>query len=199
MSFMPKFIAILIGSFILSIGINFFLVPFHLLDGGIIGIGLIINYLTGLKAGFMIILCSIPIFALSWFRYRSYFYNSLHGMLISSLFIDLLYPYQFHFLYHVKLSPFVSSVIGGILVGLGIGLMLRWETSTGGTDLLAQFLADMFNINVGVMIFFIDAIVIGLGGFLISPETFFLSAITIIAVGLTTSLCTWKERRKIEC
>lgn len=193
MSFTLKLLAIIIGSLLLSIGINFFLVPFHLLDGGIIGIGLIINYLTGIKAGLMIILCSIPIFTLSWFRYRPYFYNSLHGMFISSFFIDILYPHHYLFLAYVRLSPLESSIIGGVLVGLGIGIMLRWETSTGGTDLLAQFLSDAFRVNIGVIIFFIDVIVIAVGGLLISHETFFLSVITIIVVGLTTSLCTWKR------
>ena len=47
---------------------------------------------------------------------------------------------------------------------LGIGMMLRYETSTGGTDLLAQFLARIFRVNVGIMIFIIDAIVMCMGG-----------------------------------
>jgi uncharacterized membrane-anchored protein YitT (DUF2179 family) len=188
-----KGVVILIGSAFLAIGINFFLIPFYLLDGGIIGIGLIINYLTGLKAGLMIILCSIPVFLLAWFRYRSYFFNSLQGMLVSSFLIDVFYPHQFIFLYYVKLSPVWSAIIGGFFVGLGIGIMLKFETSTGGTDLLAQFLSNAFQVNVGVMIFIIDAVVICLGGLLISSETFFLSIITISVVGITTSLCTWKR------
>lgn len=192
MQLYKKALAILIGSLILSIGINFFLVPFELLDGGIIGLGLIVKYLLGIKAGLTIIVLSIPIFYIGWFHYRNYFYSSLHGMLISSFFIDLLYPFHKYFISMVHLSALVSSILGGALVGLGIGIMLRHDTSTGGTDLLAQFLSKMYKINVGIMIFIIDAIVIGIGGLLISKETFFLSLIAIIFVGLTTSLCTWQ-------
>ncbi|GAB7388531.1 hypothetical protein BSNK01_23690 [Bacillaceae bacterium] len=189
MPFWRKTTAIIAGSLILSVGINFFLVPFKILDGGIIGIALIVNYLWGVKTGLTIILCSIPIYVLAWFRYRRFFYNSLHGMFISSFFIDLVYPYHELFLRYVQLPPLASSLAGGLLVGTGIGLMLRYETSTGGTDLLAQFLAKLFALNVGFVIFLIDAVVIALGGLLISAETFFLSTAAIVAVGLATGWC----------
>lgn len=61
MHFFNKAIIIVFGSLILSVGINFFLVPFDLLDGGIIGIGLIIKYILGIKVGLTIIVLSIPI------------------------------------------------------------------------------------------------------------------------------------------
>lgn len=186
-------VMISIGSIFLSIGINLFLTPYKVLDGGIIGIGLILHYLLGLKAGLMIIFLSIPIFFIAWIYYRKYFYNSLHGMLISSFFIDLMKPFSGI----IHLAPLISSIIGGILVGLRIGLMLRIGTSTGGTDLLAQFLFEKTGINVGILIFFIDAVVILLGGLLISGETFLLSCVTILAVGLTTTFISSKSSHPV--
>ena len=196
MPLLHKAIAIVIGSLALSVGINFFLVPFELLDGGVIGIGLIVQYMSGFRTGLVTIVLSIPIFTIAWFYYRHYFYNSLHGMLISSFLIDLLNPLHDYFISFIQIPALISSIIGGIFVGLGIGIMLRNETSTGGTDLLAQFLASIFQINVGVMIFIIDVIVIWIGGLLISKETFLLSSVAIIFVGLTTSLCMWKNKSK---
>ncbi|MEQ6378260.1 YitT family protein [Bacillaceae bacterium S4-13-56] len=187
MDFVRKGLAIFFGSLILSIGINYFLVPFKVLDGGVIGLGLIMKYLIGAPAGLVIICISTPIFIIAWIRYCNYFYNSLHGLLVSSFFIDLLRTQQPVGLF----GPVVSAVVGGILVGLGIGIMLRARTSTGGTDLLAQFISDFSGINVGILIFLMDALVISLGGYLFSAETFLLSIITICFVGLTTSLCTW--------
>ncbi|GEN53729.1 hypothetical protein HFA01_19910 [Halobacillus faecis] len=174
---------IILGSMILSLGINFFLIPDHVLDGGIIGIGMIANYIWGLEVGLTIICFSIPIFTLAWFFYRSYFYNSLHGLLISSFSIDVLQGLRVH---HLPLDPAISSIIGGALVGGGIGLMLRVHTSTGGTDLLAQMIADWCKVNVGFVILAIDAVVIGASGYLFSLETLMLSAITILSVGLVT-------------
>ncbi|MGM0876010.1 MAG: YitT family protein [Bacillota bacterium] len=186
MSFIKKGIIIIIGSTLISLGINYFLVPYKVLDGGIIGIGLIVNYLWGLKAGLMIILFSIPIFLIAWFGYRDYFYNSLHGMIISSLFIDFLHPVKAFF----YIDAVFSSILGGILVGFGIGMMLKYKTSTGGTDLVAQFLSDKTGVNVGILIFLIDAVVILSGGLLFSTDTLLLSIITILFVGITTSLFT---------
>lgn len=192
MSFIKKAIAIIAGSLSLAVGINLFLFPNELLDGGMIGIGLIVNYIWGLEAGLTIIFCSIPIFILAWFRYRSYFYNSIHGLLISSFFIDFLSPLRNVHLSDFLQSPLISSIIGGALVGIGIGTMLKFETSTGGTDLLAQFIADLFSVNVGVAILFIDTIVVSIGGLLISKETLLLSLVTIFVVGISTSLLTLK-------
>jgi uncharacterized membrane-anchored protein YitT (DUF2179 family) len=197
MSFKKKALAIIIGSLFLSIGINFFLVPFELLDGGIIGIGLILNYLIGLKAGLAIIFLSIPVFILAWIYNRTYFFNSLHGMLVSSFTIDFLSPFHQNISSFFHFSPISSSIVGGIFVGIGIGIMLRFETSTGGTDLIAQFLSEKVKINVGIMIFIIDALVICAGGMLLSNDTFLLSVVTIIFVGLVTSLCTLGKVQKI--
>ncbi|MDL4840451.1 YitT family protein [Aquibacillus rhizosphaerae] len=189
MYMLKKGLAIVVGSILLSIGINYFFIPYHVLDGGMIGIGLITKYIWGWKAGLTIILLSFPIFIIAWFKYRKYFYNSLHGMLVSSFFIDLFRT--------LRESPIIleapfSSVLGGVFVGLGIGIMLRAQTSTGGTDLIAQFISDISGFNVGVIIFVIDSLVILIGGFLISTNTLLLSVVAIIVIGITTSLYTWK-------
>jgi uncharacterized membrane-anchored protein YitT (DUF2179 family) len=184
---------IVLGSLLLSIGINVFLTPYKVLDGGMIGIGLILHYLFNLKAGLMIIVFSTPIFLVAWIFYRKYFYNSLHGLFISSFFIDLLKPLDGI----VHASPILSSIIGGVFVGSGIGLMLRIGTSTGGTDLLAQFISDRSGVNVGILIFFIDMVVILLGGLLISSETLILSCVTILFVGLTTTIVSSKSIKEV--
>ncbi|GAJ41143.1 hypothetical protein GCA01S_058_00310 [Parageobacillus caldoxylosilyticus NBRC 107762] len=70
---LKKIMATIIGSIFLAIGINVFLVPHHLLDGGIIGIGLIVKYIWHVKAGLTIILLSIPLYIIAWFYYRPFF------------------------------------------------------------------------------------------------------------------------------
>ncbi|WP_077624470.1 YitT family protein [Sediminibacillus massiliensis] len=190
MFFLKKAVIILLGSLLLSIGINLFLVPYEVLDGGIIGIGLISSYIWGFQAGLVIIFVSIPIFLIAWYHYRNYFYNSLHGMLVSSFFIDLLKPLA-HLL---ELPEIFSAVTGGTLIGIGIGIMLRYRTSTGGTDLLAQFISEKTGWNVGLLIFSIDAIIIISGGIFISTETIFLSVIAILFVGIATSCITRKVK-----
>ncbi|WP_254434162.1 YitT family protein [Halobacillus sp. Marseille-Q1614] len=182
-----KAAAIIMGSILLAVGINLFLIPDQVLDGGVIGLGLIANYVWHIKVGFTIICISLPIFTIAWFYFRSYFYNSLHGLLMSSFLIDFFSGIR---AFHLDIPPVFCSIIGGILVGSGIGYMLRHQTSTGGTDLLAQMIANIFKINVGFVILFIDLAVILLGGYLLSAQTLLLSIVTIISVALATMMFT---------
>lgn len=187
---LEKALAIIAGSTLLGLGVNAFLVPYHLLDGGVIGIGLIVHYFYGWPTGASILLISLPLYALAWFFERRYFYYSIHGLIVSSFCIDL-----FSFMdgkIHLSILP--STVIGGLIVGIGIGLMLRYETSTGGTDLLAQLLTKLTSINVGVIIFIIDAFVI-LGGIkVVGWEKFLYSFLTIFCVGIMTSVTSTPEQ-----
>ena len=183
---LKKMTITIIGSMFLAIGINVFLVPHHLLDGGIIGISLIIKYIWHVKVGLTMVLLSIPLYIMAWFYYRPFFYNSLHGLLFSSLMIDIFSVLRGI----IMLDPMISSIIGGVLVGIGIGIMLREETSTGGTDLLAQFIARMTNWNVGIIIFMMDTFIIAIGSFIIDSTSFLYSLVVVTIVGIATTMLT---------
>ncbi|TLS38259.1 YitT family protein [Pseudalkalibacillus caeni] len=187
-----RFLAVMTGSFLVGAGINGFLVPHHLIDGGMIGIGLIVKYMWGYKPGLTIILLSVPLYIYAFIYFRTYFYNSLHGLLLSSLFIDILTPLRGIF----TTSILLSALIGGILVGTGIGIMLRHKTSTGGTDLLAQFIASFTSMNVGIIIFLIDGFVILAGAPTIGLDSSLYSALTISAVGFATSVLTVRKKEE---
>ncbi|WP_373893255.1 YitT family protein [Virgibacillus natechei] len=181
-----KIIAIISGSFFIAVGINYFVIPNHLLDGGIIGLGLIGKYTFGLQPGLTIICLSIPLYMIAFFYNRKFFYNGVHGLLISSFFIDLIRPLSLF-----EDTPLlISSLTGGLLIGTGVGLMLLTETSTGGLDLLALMLSKITAINVGVFIFIIDGIVLLFGWFVISEVTIIFSILLVFMVGLTTSVIT---------
>ena len=183
---LKRTVAIFLGSVLLGVGINGFIVPFHLLDGGMIGISLLIKYVWGYKVGLTIIILSVPIYVLAWKLERRYFINSIHGLLVSSLIIDLLSPLRGMF----SVSVMEGSVIGGLFIGTGIGWMLRHETSTGGTDLLALFLSRWFSINVGMIIFLIDTAVILAGLYIMGEGILFYSLVTILSVGFATMTMT---------
>lgn len=185
-----KLIAIVVGCLLIAAGIDLFLMPIKVLDGGIIGIALIANYLFDVRVGLFLFLCSIPVFAYAWFRDKTILVYSLYGMLFLSLFIDMLEPYSYHFRYEFRMNPFTSSSIGGLLIGIGFGILLRYNTSTGGLDLLAKLLTTNRRINVGIMIWITDALIVSIGGLLFSADTFFLSVATVCAGGLATSIFT---------
>ncbi|WP_256762337.1 YitT family protein [Cohnella sp. WQ 127256] len=187
-----KIVAIIIGCLLIAFGIDFFLMPIKVLDGGIIGVALIANYLFELKVGLTLLLCSAPVFILAWFKDRTMFFHSLYGMVFLSYFIDIFDPYR-PFGSLIASNPFVASVIGGLFIGTGFGILLRNDTSTGGFDLLAKLLSHKLKMNVGILILTMDAVIIGMSGLLFTVDTFFLSLATISAGGLATSLCTVKH------
>jgi uncharacterized membrane-anchored protein YitT (DUF2179 family) len=194
---LQKALTIFLGSLLIAIGVNVFLIPFELLDGGAIGISLIFHYAMDVKVGLTFLIVSIPIFMLAWKYYRTFFYNGIHGMLLSSMIIDLLYPLQM-IGREVVTVPLVSAACGGIVIGLGIGIMLRLDISIGGTDLLGQMIARKLAINPGFMIFCIDILIVTMGSLLIPSVHLVLSFTTVFIVGLTTSLIVSKTRKVID-
>ncbi|WP_110927453.1 YitT family protein [Bacillus massiliglaciei] len=184
MHILQKITAILIGSLLLSIGINCFLVPHQLLDGGITGIALIIHYYFEFPTGLAIFLLSIPLCIFAWIHERTFFFNSFLGLIAASVFIDWLAPLRNQF----SLSVFPSVLIGGGLIGIGVGIMLRYEASTGGTDLLAQFISKAMSVNIGVVIFMIDGLIVTLAFKMLELKAFLFSGLTICMIGIVTSI-----------
>ena len=187
MYFIKRALAIVIGSSLIAIGLNGFLIPFSLLEGGALGISLIFHYLLGVNVGFTFLLISIPIFIVAWIFYRPFFFNGIHGMLLSSLVIDMFSPLN-SIAKGLNMSPLVGAISGGIIIGIGVGIMLRLDISIGGTDLLAQMIARRLSINPGVIIFCLDLLIVTIGSFTIPTTQFSLSLVTIFSVGMMTSL-----------
>ncbi|MGV3465522.1 MAG: YitT family protein, partial [Heyndrickxia sp.] len=80
---------IILGSILLSIGVNGFLIPHQLLDGGLMGIALIVLYFFDIPTSVSMICLSIPLYIFAFIYYRRYFYNSLLGLIFCSFFLDL--------------------------------------------------------------------------------------------------------------
>lgn len=184
MYWLQKAIAILAGSLLVAVGVNLFLVPHRLMDGGMIGIGLLAAYYVQLSPGLVMIAVSIPVFLIAFVFDRRLFYHSFHGMLISSFFIDIGSFLRSHNVWSME----SSAVIGGVLIGTGIGLMLAYESNTGGTDLLAQFLARRFSLPVSVLILAIDGLIVACSLQAIGMERTVFSLFTIVAVAATTHM-----------
>src|SRR5690625_6557206 len=181
---------ILTGSSLIAFGINYFLIPHRLINGGMIGVGLIANYAFDFRPGLTTIIVSLPLYVYAFIYYRSYFFNGLHGLLVSSFFIDLLYPLST--LPHAT-NIVMSAIFGGIFIGTGVSLMLLVKVSTGGGDLLALIISSATLVNVGLIIFIIDMFVILWGSFYLhETEIILFSLIMILMVGLTTYTITRK-------
>ncbi|GED72132.1 membrane protein [Brevibacillus reuszeri] len=193
MNWLYKCLAIFTGSMLVAVGVNLFLVPHRLMDGGMIGIGLLATYYMQLPPGMVMIFVSLPMYLIVFFFDRRLFYHSFHGMLISSFFIDVMSDLRQWNL----LSTSSSAVTGGVMIGMGVGLMLAYETNTGGTDLLAQFFARRFNIPVALLILAIDGLIVALSLRTIGIERTIFSLITIVAVAATTHMFSGISKKRL--
>ncbi|MFK2824670.1 YitT family protein [Bacillus sp. B190/17] len=181
-----KMIIIGLSGLLIGLGINLFILPFHLLEGGVFGIGLLFNYLWDFKIGLTIICVNLPVYVLAFKLDRSCFFNSLYGTLITPILIDLLIPLSGI----VHLPILASASVGGLFIGVGTGLMLRYNISPGGVDLLALLLSKHFAINAGFIVFFIDSLILASGLLLFKDPKLIYSLFTIICVSVLIAILT---------
>ncbi|QIZ09456.1 YitT family protein [Priestia megaterium] len=174
------------GSTMIGIGINGFILPLHLINGGFLGISLLLKYIWGFKTGITFIFLNIPVYMFAFKSDPIYFINGVIGALCTGLMIELFVP--LNGIFHL---PILSSVIvGAVIIGSGVGVMLRNHISPGGMDLLALMIAKWSKVNVGVIMFAMDAVIIITGLFLLQDVKLFYSLIIVAIVGLLASIIT---------
>ena len=144
-----------------AVGFNWCFDPNHLSVGGFTGVAQIINFfIPQAPIGTIIVVLNLPLFILSWKKVgRQWLYATLYATLVSSGMIDLLAGvYTFR-----PMAPMLAAIYGGVIVGLGCGLMLRYSATTGGTELAARLLKLKFPwLPMGKLILIPDGVVLAL-------------------------------------
>lgn len=165
----------------MAIGVALFLLPNKLSAGGVSGIATIVYYLFNIPMGTIIVLINVPIFLFAFYRLGKHiFINSIIGTISLSLFIDFFDRFE-----PLTNDRLLACIYGGVLVGLGTGIVLKANSSTGGSDLLSQIVKSYNNnIQMGTIIIVIDTIVVSLNVFFLGEiEIALYSAIAIYLVG----------------
>lgn len=149
---------IVLGCAILAASFAFLTYPNNIVSGGLTGIAQIINLITDLPVGIMVIVMNIPLFAIAWKKMGVRFVVfSFIGMTLCSLFIDLFSAVDLV----LTEDMLLASVYGGVTKGLGVGLIYHTGATTGGSDIAARFLRRRFPyINFGTLSLCIDACVV---------------------------------------
>ena len=149
---------ILTGCAVNAAAFAFLTYPNSIVSGGLTGVAQILNLLTGLPVGVMVIVMNIPLFLVAWRKFGVRFIvYSLVGMVGSSVFIDLLNAL------HLTLTRDVllASVYGGLIKGVGAGLIFLPGATAGGSDIGARLLRRRYpHINMGTLALGLDAAVV---------------------------------------
>jgi uncharacterized membrane-anchored protein YitT (DUF2179 family) len=176
------YVGITIGTFITALGMSVFLIPNRIASGGVSGLATVIYYTFGFKVGITMLVINIPLFLLGIKELgMKFIFKTLYATVAFSLFVDLLETF---------VSPptrdlLLSSIYGGLVVGLGLGVVFRFGATTGGTDLAAQIIYRYLRISVGQTLLLIDGLVIILAAFVFGIE---LALYAFLVVFLTSKV-----------
>nr|WP_245890274.1 YitT family protein [Rummeliibacillus pycnus] len=161
-----RIVMVMLGACIMAIGLELFLVPNKILDGGIVGISIIISHLTDLPLGIFIFLLNIPFIFLGYKQIgKTFALSTALGITTLSTFTIVLHQFE----------PFtndllLSTVFGGIVLGIGIGLVIRYGGSLDGTEILAILFNKKLPFSVGEIIMFFNLIIFTIAGFIFTWE-----------------------------
>lgn len=146
-----KYLLLLAGSIIAAVGLEIFLIPNNIIDGGIVGISIIASLLTKIPLGVFTFLINIPFLFIGYKQIgKTFVITSLFSITAFSIFTFVLHPIP-----GLTNDVLLATIFGGIILGAGVGIILRFGGSLDGTEIIAIILCKggMFSIGQIVMIF----------------------------------------------
>lgn len=169
---------IILGSILLAFAYNVFLLPHKVLSGGITGIAMILGITTPLNTGVINFALNIPIMIAGYIhlgrKFICYSILSVATISISMMYIPL---------EAIADDPLLSSVFGGVVAGIAIGIVLRASGSTGGFDIVTLLILKKKDMPLGTMGFALNSVVIFISGFLFEWELALYTMASIYVVG----------------
>lgn len=153
------YVMIVVGSLIMAIGLMLFLLPNKVSAGGVSGISTILYHLFDLPAGVTMLAMNIPLFIIGVRIFgRKFGAKTLWGIIWISLFSDFIDVV-------LKIPPFTTDPIlatlyGGLLLGVGLGIIMKGRGTTGGSDIIARIFNKYFHLSLGMSFMIIDTVII---------------------------------------
>ncbi len=188
---LKKLFFLTLGAFIAGFALECFLVPNNIIDGGIIGISMIISFITKYNLGLLVFILNIPFLFLAFTKMGQRFvFQTLFAVGMLSLALNLFKSY------HITDDLLLATVFGGIVLGTGVGLVLKNEGSLDGTEILSLVLSKKFGFSVGeiimgfnVFIYMGAGLVFGWDKAMYSILTYFIAyrMIDVVLEGLNSS------------
>lgn len=168
------YIMITLGAVLAAFSLEEFLIPSTILDGGITGISIIINQLSHIQMSIIIIVLNIPFLILGFKQLgKEFLVKGTYGMLLFSVMLSV-----FKDMPGVTETELLAVVFGGVLLGVGIGTVLRYGGCLDGTEVVAMLLSKKMNFSVGQIIFCINILVYAAAGILFGWDRAMYSLLT---------------------
>ena len=156
---------ILVGAFIMASGFVLFITPHNIVPGGVYGISIVIHHFTDWPIGLTALAFDIPLTIIGIRLLGPRFgVKTVVGFILTAVFVDAL-----TYLWGVKaLVPddvLLSSVFGGVFIGLGLGLIFKSKATSGGSDIVAMIISKYTRLPLGQLMIYVDSVIVIAGLF----------------------------------
>lgn len=161
MDWIKKYLVLIIGSLIYSAGLEIFLVPNNIIDGGVVGISIMASYLTVIPFGVYMLVLNLPFLYLGYKQIgKTFAISTIVSIIALSVFSEFLEPVP-----QITQDYFLAAIFGGIIAGAGVGLVIRQGGSLDGTEITAIILDRKTSFSVGEVVMFFNLFILGAAGF----------------------------------
>ncbi|TVY07407.1 YitT family protein [Paenibacillus cremeus] len=152
---------IIFGAALVSVGLEIFLVPNNIIDGGIVGISIITSALSKIPIGVFLLLFNLPFLFVGYKQIgKTFAYSTLFAVMIMSIGTWLLHPVP-----PLTIDPLLAAVFGGIILGIGVGMVIRSGGSLDGTEIVAILFSKKAPFSVGEIVMFFNLFILASAGF----------------------------------
>ncbi|GAB6157742.1 YitT family protein [Desulfotomaculum varum] len=173
-----------LGALITAVGLELFIIPNKLVDGGIIGISIMASYLTKLPLAIFIVGLNIPFLVLGYMHIgKTFALSTLFSVSALAYFTTVLHSFP-----AFTKDILLGTVFGGIVLGIGVGLILRYGGSLDGTEITALIISPRFCFSVGEVVMFFNIFILGSAGFVYGWENAMYSLIAYFIAYKTIDL-----------
>jgi uncharacterized membrane-anchored protein YitT (DUF2179 family) len=150
----------ILGSVLASIGLEIFLIPNNIIDGGITGISIIASYFTNLPLGIFIFILNLPFLIVGYKQIgKTFALSTLFSVVCLSIGVSILHPIP-----GITQDILLATIFGGIILGAGIGLIIRNGGSLDGTEIIAIILDKRTGFSIGEIVMFFNLFILGGSG-----------------------------------
>lgn len=155
-----KYAFLIVGAILASIGLEIFLVPNNIIDGGITGISILASYLSKVQLGIFIFVLNIPFLILGYKQIgKTFVFSTVVAITTLSIGVTVLHP-----VHGLTNDTLLAAVFGGIILGIGVGLVIRYGGSMDGSEIVAIVVSRRSGFSVGEIVMFINIFILSSAG-----------------------------------
>ena len=157
-----KYLVIFVGAIIAAIGLEIFLIPNNVIDGGVVGLSIMASAITDFPLGVFLVVLNLPFLYLGYKQIgKSFAIATLIAICFLSLWSAFFEPVE-----KLTADPFLAAIFGGIIDGIGVGLIIRAGGSLDGTEIVAIIMDKKSVFSVGEVVMFINLFILSSAGLL---------------------------------